>query len=103
MPKSDQSDPDVLDSIINRTQKRTVDRLEQQMQEAGKIKAREQAASDRRLEDMWLREHERQRALAQTRAEQRRQEQKIVRYVLLGAAIFVVVVVLLGMVLNFLV
>jgi len=103
MPKSDQSDPDVLDSIINRTQKRTADRLEQQMQEAGKIKAREQAASDRRLEDMWLREHERQRALAQTRAEQRRQEQKIVRYVLLGAAIFVVVVVLLGMVLNFLV
>src|SRR3990170_2602718 len=94
------SDPDMLDSILDRAQKRTADRLDHLRHEADKIKAQEETASQRRLEEMWMREHERQRAIADDQAEQRRQEQMLVRYVLIGAAIVVLIVVLLTLMLS---
>jgi len=95
---SEPRDSDTLDSILKRAQERTADRLDQRMQEAGGIKAQEESASQRRLEEMWMREHERQRQIAQSQAEQRRQEQMLVRYVLIGAAIIVVIVIVLGVI-----
>jgi hypothetical protein len=92
------SDPDLLDSLIGRLQEKADDRLEQKMQEAREVKQQEELASQRRLEEMWIREHERQRAIATEQAEQRRQEQMLVRYALIGAAIVILIVVILALV-----
>ena len=94
------SDPDLLDSLLGRIQEKTSGRLEQQMQEAKEIKEREELASERRLEDMWMQEHERQRAIAVEQAEQRRQEQMLIRYALIGAAIVILIIVILALVLG---
>ena len=95
-----ESDPDLLDSLIKRMQEGTTDRLERQRQEAGEIKEREEMDSARRLEEMWMREYERQRAIADTQIEQRRQEQLLVRYVLIGAAVVILILVVLTVVLS---
>jgi hypothetical protein len=94
------SDPDLLDSLLGRMQEETSGRLEQQMQEAKEIKQQEELASERRLEDMWIREHERQRAIAAEQAEQRRQEQMLIRYALIGAAIVILIIVILALILG---
>lgn len=93
-------DADLLDSLLKRAQERAADRLERQMHEAESLKANEEESSQRRLEEMWLREHGRQRAIAESQAEQRRQEQMLVRYVLVAAAIFIVIIIVLVTVLN---
>jgi hypothetical protein len=95
-----ESDSDLLDSLIKRMQEGTTDRLERQRQEAGELKEREELDSARRLEEMWMREYERQQALADAQVEQRRQEQLLVRYVLIGAAIIILVLVVLTVVLS---
>lgn len=94
------SDSDLLDSIIARAQKGSADRLDHQMRGAREIKAKEEEASRRRLEEMWMREHDRQRAIADAEAEQRRQEQTLVRYVLMGAAAIILILIILTFVLN---
>jgi len=99
MPETD-SDRDLLDSLIERAQERTSDRLDRRMHEAERLKAQEETSSQRRLEQMWLGEHERQRALAQSQAEQRRQEQMLVRYVLIAAALIVLIIIVLTVVLS---
>jgi ferric-dicitrate binding protein FerR (iron transport regulator) len=99
MPESD-SDSDLLNSLIDRMQEGMADRLDRQMYEAERIKAQEEAASQSRLEEMWMREHERQRAIAEAKAEQRRQEQMLVRYALIGVAIIILVVIVLALVLS---
>lgn len=96
MPESD-SDSDLFGSLIERLQEGTADHLNRQMQEAEHIKKQEEAASQRRLEQMWMREHERQSAIAKAKAEQQRQEQKLVRYVLIGAAIVVIIIIIMVM------
>jgi len=89
------SDGDLFDSLIERAKEGTPDRLDRRMREAQQLKAQEEASSQRRLEEMWLREHDRQRAVARSQAEQRRQEQILVRYVLIAATIVVLIVVIL--------
>ncbi len=96
---NESGDSDTLDSILKRTQERTADRLDQRMQEASKIKAQEEWASQQRLEKMWLLEKERQHKIAAMQAEKQRQEQMLVRYVFIGAAVIVVVVIVLTIVL----
>lgn len=91
---------DLLDSLIKRMQEGTADRLERQRQEAGELKTREELDSARRLEEMWMQEYERQRAIADAQVEQRRQEQLLVRYVLIGAAVIILVLVALTVVLS---
>ena len=49
---------------------------------------------------MWTREHERQQAIAADRAEQRHQEQMLVRYVLIGAVIFILVIIVLTIIIG---
>ena len=103
MPETDSdrdSDRDLLDSLIERAQEGTSDRLDRRMHEAERLKAQEEASSQRRLEQMWLGEHERQRGLAQSQSEQRRQEQMLVRYVLIAAAIVVMIIIVLTVVLS---
>ena len=70
------------------------------MQEAERLKAQAEASSQRRLEQMWLDEHERQRVLAQSQTEQRRQEQMLVRYVLIAAALILLIIIVLTVVLS---
>jgi CHASE3 domain sensor protein len=94
MTESD-SDADLLDDLIKRAQEGTADHLDRRMREAEKIKRQEEQASQRRLEEMWEKEHERQREIAEAQAETRRQEQMLVRYVLIGAAIVILIVLLL--------
>ncbi len=88
-------DSDLFDSLIERAKEGTPDRLGRRMREAQQLKAQEEASSQRRLEEMWLREHDRQRAISRSQAEQRRQEQMLVRYVLIAAAIVVLVITIL--------
>ncbi len=94
------SEPDLLDALIERAQEGTAERLERHMREAGEIRAREEAASQRRLEELWMREHERQRAIAQQQAEQRRQEQRLVRYVLIFSAVLILSVIIVALLLS---
>jgi hypothetical protein len=81
-------------------QEGTADRLDRQMREAGEIKAQEEEGSHSRLEEMWMKDHERQRTIAKKQAEQRRQEQMLMRYVLIGAAIIILVILVLALLLS---
>jgi hypothetical protein len=96
------SDPDLLDSLIGRAQESAADRLDRQMRESPEIKAQEEAASQSRLEQMWMQEHARQQAIARQQAEQRRQEQMLVRYVIIGAVILVLIVIAVTLLLSLL-
>jgi hypothetical protein len=93
---SEESDSELLDSLIERLQEGTAGHLDRQMQAAQEIKAQEEKASRRRLEEMWMREHERQLAIARSKAEQQRQEQMLVRGVLIAGAIFILIVILIS-------
>lgn len=95
-----ESDPDLLDSLIERHQGSTADHLERRMRAAHEIKTEEETASQRRLEEMWMREHARQQAIADSQAEKRRQERLLVRYVLFGAAVIILLIVVLAIVLE---
>lgn len=95
-----ESEPELLDSLIKRAQERAADRLERQMRDSQQIKSEEDAASQRRLEEMWIREHERQRAVAESKAEQQRQEQALVRYVLIAVAIAIIIVIALAVAMS---
>ena len=86
------SDSDLLDRLIQRLQERTSDRLDRQMHDADEIKTLEQESSQRRLDEMWTREHERQRAIAEAQAKQRQKESRLVRWVLLTAALLIAIV-----------
>jgi len=99
MSKTD-SDGDLFDSLIERAKEGTPDRLDRRMREAQQLKAQEEASSQRRLEEMWIREHDRQRVIARSQAEQRRQEQVLVRYVLIAVAIVVLVIIILVVALS---
>ena len=93
-------DTDLLDSLIQRLQEGAADHLERRMREAETIKASEEASSQRRLEKMWELEHERQRAIAQEKAEQQRQEKRLIRLVLISAGTIILIVILLTIVLG---
>ena len=99
--KTPTPDPDLLDALIGRMQEKTPDRLERQMREAGEIKAQAEASSHNRLEEMWMQEHERQQTIATQQAEQRRQEQMLMRYALIGGAIIILAFVILAFVLAY--
>lgn len=86
-----------LEEIVERLQEKTAGRLERQMRESVDIKVQEEADSQRRLEEMWLQEHERQQAIATAKAEQQRQEQLLVRSVFI--LVILVILVILGVIL----
>jgi ribosomal protein L40E len=90
----------VLETVVERAQIRTADRLVRQMHEAGDIKAQEEAASQRRLEEMWEREYERQQTIAEAQAEQKRQEMLLMRLALIGVALFIVILIVVVLVLG---
>jgi hypothetical protein len=95
-----ESDSDLLDALIKRMQEGTADRLDRQRQEAGGLKTQEEMDSERRLEEMWMREYERQRVITDAQMEQRRQEQLLVRYVLIGAAVIILILIILTVALS---
>jgi hypothetical protein len=70
------------------------------MRGAPEIKAQEEAASERRLEQMWHREYERQRALADEQAETKRREKRLVRAVLVIAALIILIIIVATIALN---
>jgi CHASE3 domain sensor protein len=92
----DETDSDLLDSLIKRLQDGTAGQLDQRMREAPDVKRQEEEASQRRLDDMWMRERERQRAIAQAQQEAERQEQMLVRYVLIGVGVVILIIVIVA-------
>jgi len=94
------SDPDLVNALIERMQKGTADQLDEHMRDAGQIKSEEEAASQRRLEEMWMHEHARQQAITQAQSEQKRQEQMLLRGVLIALAVLIVAAVVLVMLLG---
>jgi hypothetical protein len=94
------ADSDLVNSILGRATQKPADRLEQQMSQAPHIKQQEEAASRSRLEEMWMREHERQRAIAEAQLEQRRQEQQLIRYVFVGAALVIFMIIVVTLLLS---
>lgn len=100
MPESDRDSNDLVDSMIERFQEGTPDRLARQMSEAEIIKAHEEAGSQRRLEEMWKQEHERQRKITESQARRKQQEEQIVRYVLIAAGIFIAIVIVAVLVIS---
>ena len=94
------SDPDLVNSLIERMQKGTADQLDERMRDAGQIKSEEETASQRRLEEMWVREHARQQSITEAQAEQKRQEQMLLRGVLIGVAVLIVVAIVLVVLLG---
>jgi hypothetical protein len=98
--KFEQPESDLLDTLIGRLGEGTAQHLDRRMQEAETIKRQEAEASERRLEKMWVREHERQRRLQAAKSEQQRQEQMLIRLVLVGAAVLMIVIILLAIGMN---
>jgi len=94
------SDPDLVNALIERMQKGTADQLDEHMRDAGQVKSEEEAASQRRLEEMWMHEHARQQAITQARVEQKRQEQMLLRGVFIGVIVLILVTVLLVVLLG---
>jgi ribosomal protein L40E len=82
-----------LEAMVERLQQGTAGRLEQQMDQAREIKEREQAASQRRQEELWRREYERQQRVNEEQAVQTRQETRTVRLVFTLVIIFILLVV----------
>lgn len=91
---------DLLDDLINRMQTGTGGELDRRMRESPEIKVQEESASQRRLEQMWMKEYERQQAVAESQAEQKRQEEKLIRYALIGAAVVILVAIALILLIN---
>ncbi len=83
-----------VEAMVNRLQQGTAGRLERQMSQSREIKAREQADSQRRLEEMWVREHERQQDIAEDQVEQKRQEALMIRLVLVGVVVVIVLLII---------
>jgi hypothetical protein len=96
----EEPEPDLLDSLIERAQEGTAEHLDRRMRESDSIKRQEEQASQRRLEHMWVVEHERQRSLEDARDEQKRQEQMLMRFALVGAAIVILVIIVLTLILG---
>jgi Flp pilus assembly protein TadB len=94
------SDSDLVNAILGRATQKPADRLEQQMSQAPHLKQQEETASRSRLEKMWTREHERQRAIAEAQLEQRRQERQLVRYVLVAVALLILIVIVMALLLS---
>jgi hypothetical protein len=91
---------DLLDDLISRMQTGTADELDRRMRESPEIKVQEESASQRRLEQMWMKEYERQQAVAESQAEQKRQEEKLIRYALIGAAVVILIAIALVLLIN---
>jgi hypothetical protein len=83
-----------VEAMVERLQQGTAGRLERQMSDAKEIKAREEADSQRRLEEMWTREYERQQHIAEDQVEQKRQEALIMRLVFIGVIVVIVLFII---------
>ncbi len=94
MPEKPESD--LLGSLIDRIQDGTAGHLDRQMRSAPDIKRQEEEASQRRLEEMWMHENERQQAIAEAQSEQQRQEEMLVRVVLVVVGIVILIVILVA-------
>lgn len=91
------ADLDILEWIVRRDNLGVAGRLNEQMDEAGQIKAVETAASQARMERMLAEEREMHEALRRRLIEQRAQEKKTLTIVLsiAGALLFIILIVAL--------
>lgn len=84
-----------VEALVERLQHGTADRLELQMDQAREIKEREEADSQRRREDMWKREYERQQRVNEDQTRQKRQETRLMRLVFILVILFILFIVVL--------
>lgn len=81
-------DLDTLEIITSRYAQGFKDTLQQQRQQAGSLKAGEEAASQKRLAVMWEKERQRQAEMAKDRSRQKAQQNMLlIMAVLVGAAV----------------
>jgi ribosomal protein L40E len=62
----------------------TSGRLRQQMEASAEIKEREEVDSQRRMDSLWQKEHQRQQEIAAARSRQKEQERMFIRLTLIG-------------------
>jgi ribosomal protein L40E len=85
-----------LETMVERLQQGTAGRLEQQMGQAREIKELEEAASQRRQEELWRREYERQQRVDEDRAEREQQETNVIRLVFIGVIVVILLLIALA-------
>ena len=84
---------DVVDAMLARVTRRPADQQRRVREEAARVKAQEEAASQDRLAEMWTAEKRRREALAQAQAERNRQQRTIVTVTVAIVVIVVVVII----------
>ncbi len=92
---------DILELIIRRDNLGVAGRLNEQMDEAGQIKATESAASQARMERMLAEEHEMREALRLRLIEQRAQEKKALTIVVSVAGVVLLIILIMALVTAF--
>lgn len=92
---------DILELIIRRDNLGVAGRLNEQMDEAGQIKAAETAASQARMERMLAEEREMREALRQRLIEQRAQEKKTLTIVLSVTGVVLLIILIVALVTAF--
>lgn len=92
---------DILEWIVRRDNLGVAGRLNEQMDEAGQIKADETAASQARMERMLAEERDMREALRLRLIEQRAQEKKALTIVLSVAGVVLLIIVIVALVVGF--
>ena len=92
---------DILDVIANQSQMSTADRLHRQRLEARKLKAQEEAAAQKRMEELMAIEEKRQAQLRERLAKQKQQERTILMAVGGTIAFFLVCLILYAILSSF--
>ena len=85
---------DIVDAMFSRLTSSTGDQLRRVREGGVSAKAREEAASEARLAEMWAEEERRRQELAQARAERERQERVMIN-IALGVVAFIVLVAII--------
>lgn len=91
---------DVTEEMFARLTRSTPDQLRRARKIGAEVKARQEAASDARLEKLWAKEERRQTRLARARAEQQRQERLVVTVALGVVAVVMVVAIALAVIIG---
>ena len=84
---------DTLDGMVDRLRTDTPDRLRRQQQDAVALKAAEEEAANRRLEQLRDVDRRREQALAEAMARQAINQSRLLRWLLIGGGVLVLLVI----------
>lgn len=90
---------DILEFVSQRHKQSVAERLDQARGTANALKAEEEAASQRRLQELWEIERRRQREVAEAAARQAARDRQTIQMIVVGVIVFGVALVIAGLVL----